>query len=105
MKLLLGCDVAEFTSTFFPGQCVDSYRKFPGRHLHQNSSPYQKLDQRQKLIEYQDFTKRLQVGLQPSMSSLLVEEYWEESLIIIQILYQILDFPPQKDITFLYQEA
>jgi hypothetical protein len=66
---------------------------------------HQKLDQRQKLTVDQDFNKSLQLGLQPSLSSLLVEEYWEESLIIIQILYQILDFPPQKDITFLYQEA
>lgn len=66
---------------------------------------HEKLDQRQKLTVDQDFTKSLQLGLQPSLSSLLVEEYWEESLIIIQILYQILDFPPQKDITFLYQEA
>ena len=62
---------------------------------------HQKLDQRQKLTVDQDFNKSLQLGLQPSLSSLLVEEYWEESLIIIQILYQILDFPPQKDITFL----
>ena len=37
MKLLLECDVAELHQPVFPDQCVDFYRKFPGRILHQNS--------------------------------------------------------------------
>lgn len=67
-------------STFCPLSMFWLLEKFPVRSLHQNSPPYQKLDQSQKLTEDKYFTKSPLEWFQPSMSSLLVKELWYESL-------------------------